>query len=458
MTKDSMKPKSMQGSKRGDVLADEIGEVYRQLAAEHVELRATASVSRSVSDAAVWERIEAKTAHNQGMRGARLAASHRRSSVAHSTRLWMAAAVCLAAFGGAWALPGEWKPWARQGSDEAGRVSFEVDGSTIGPDVAGRGHLVASESVPVDVRLSDRSQINLQPHTTIRLAALSDGVVITRMSQGAVDVDVVHQAHTNYQFFAGPYLVKVVGTAFRLSYEPQSEALDLKMRSGVVEVLGPDGGSRTVKGGQSLHLQGVEPVSRVQDAVPTPTKGEPGRLTGSEPAAASAIPDATGPASYAPAHAGTDFRQLAAQGDFAEIVRLAQLRGVDSLLASAPADQLQELAQAARYSGQLDLAERVWVRMSSRFSGQVLGKSAVFFIGRLEEQRGRYGAALARYESYLRTNPQGVYAQEAWGRKLQLSQKSQDLGATRHVAQQYLQRYPGGPYAATARSIVARTR
>ncbi|HXS19282.1 MAG TPA: hypothetical protein VN764_18925, partial [Polyangiaceae bacterium] len=49
-----------------------------------------------------------------------------------------------------------------------------------------------------------------------------------------------------------------------------------------------------------------------------------------------------------------------------------------------------------------------------------------------------------------------VYVQEAWGRKLQLSQKERGATAAAQVAQQYLARFPQGPYAATATSILSR--
>src|SRR5690606_24700180 len=233
----------------------EIGFVYRELAEEHVALRAgSTSAARHALSENIWSKIENTQSLNataQGLLPLHVAA---RSTPRRSSRMWVAAALCAAAIGVGMLIPQSWEGLLGRGTDQA-RVSFEVDGTTIGPDVAGRGHLIASESIPVGVRLSDRSQINLQPHTTIRLAALNDGVVIARVSQGTLDVDVIHQEHTDYQFFAGPYLVKVIGTAFRLSYQPESHVFDLKMRAGTVEVVEPDGNVRRVSGDQSLHLK-----------------------------------------------------------------------------------------------------------------------------------------------------------------------------------------------------------
>lgn len=446
-----------------------IGRAYQALAAEHVELRARSGSARAMLAENVWHRIQVmEESRARGASG--LQKVGLRKEGARTVGVWLAVAACAAAslVGGAWAFGhlGDQSFASVHHSD--GRVHFEVDGTSVGPDEAGRGHLIASESIPVGIRLSDKSQINLQPHTTLRLSALSDGVVITRISQGALDVEVMHQEHTDYQFFAGPFLVKVVGTAFRIAYDPDTQSMDLRMRSGVVEVLGPDGASRMVRGGEVVHLQAPSAANVVgQDA----SQVEDRALSGSTSLEAVAVeldavpageaaPDVVAPGSSARARvngAGVDFHGLAAQGSFAKIVEIANAHGVGTLLASAPSDQLQELAQAARYTGHLALAERVWLHMSSRFAGRVSGYNATFFLGRLDEQRGRHVSALGRYESYLRSSPKGVYAQEAWGRKLQLSQKTRGVSATVQVAQQYLERFPSGPYAATAKGILSRS-
>ncbi len=489
MARDVMKPGTDQDSElRNGATPEEIGTAFRELAQEHVELRAGGTnASRAALAESIWAKIEARSGastneapastpmkvrsvptQRDGIRFGDRARSSRgqvgpRPAVAlRSTRVWAAALACAAVAAGALYVGSSWVTDAATMAEGArGRVTFEVDGTTVGPDRAGQGELIASEGVPIGIRLSDRSEINLQPHTTLRLAALSDGVVITRVSQGTLDVEVVHQEHTNYQFFAGPYLVKVVGTAFRLSYEPEDESLDLKMRSGVVEVLEPDGTNRIVRAGETLHLDQTNRVSSGDEV----TEDNPVRrdsAEGSEEEQAVEDADSTIARSAIDQRKVTgrslgteaDFHDLASKGKFAEIVRIAEARGVESLMNRGSASQLQELAQAARYSGRLDLAERVWRRMSSRFASSVSGNNALFFLGRLEEQRGRSSSALAHYESYLRRSGQGVYAQEAWGRKLQLSQKSGSSDVTRRTAQQYLQRFPHGPFAATARTIL----
>ena len=49
--------------------------------------------------------------------------------------------------------------------------------------------------------------------------------------------------------------------------------------------------------------------------------------------------------------------------------------------------------------------------------------------------------------------PGGAFAGDALGRKMVLVSKSQGRDAARPLATRYLQRFPGGPYAAAARDL-----
>ncbi len=473
MAKDSMRSNFQAEPRERNPISDtEIGAVYRLLAHEHVALRSgvTPQAKEVLADG-IWEKIEAQQ-QGQSVSSSIGPAARGRLRFAPPRMLGAVVACAAVLFGvfyfGRGFRDGDWASEL-----DANRISFEVDGTVVGADPSRRGGLVASESDPVGIRLSDRSQLNLQPHTTLRLATLENGGVTARLAQGVLDAEVVHQEDTNYRFFAGPYLVKVIGTAFRLSYEPEGESLDLKMRSGVVEVVGADGESKMVRGGESLHWEAggqsheATGLDRVPDESPSDARlgnSPKGQKVEGVPEANEAktreVSRSRASPSLGTASEGqasllgpSDFRQLATQGRFSEIVRIADDYGVDRLLVQGSVSQLQELAQAARYSDRLALAERVWGQMSSRFSSTLSGKNALFFLGRLDEQRGRSSSALARYERYLRTSPGGVYAQEAWGRKLQLIQKSGDARATVRVAQQYLRRFPQGPFAATARQL-----
>ena len=91
------------------------------------------------------------------------------------------------------------------------------------------------------------------------------------------------------------------------------------------------------------------------------------------------------------------------------------------------------------------LAER------QRFPGSGPARDAAFFLGRLAEDQG--GGAIEWYERYVSESPRGPYASQAFGRKMMLLYKQRGAGAAEPVAQEYLRRFPNGPYAATARKI-----
>jgi TolA-binding protein len=143
---------------------------------------------------------------------------------------------------------------------------------------------------------------------------------------------------------------------------------------------------------------------------------------------------------------------LAAEGKFAEVVAEAKRQGLSRVLATASAAELQELGQAARYTGDLALAAQTWNHMTTRFSG-ASAQNARFFLGRLAEQQGEIRQALQHYDAYLTRGGGGVYTAEALGRKLSIVNKSHGAQKARPIAQEYLRKFPQGPYAKTAREL-----
>jgi hypothetical protein len=78
---------------------------------------------------------------------------------------------------------------------------------------------------------------------------------------------------------------------------------------------------------------------------------------------------------------------------------------------------------------------------------------AAFLLGRLDEV-GQPRAAISWYDHYLEEAPAGAYASEALGRKMTAIHRLDGSERARPVAEQYLQRYPSGPYSALAQTIV----
>jgi hypothetical protein len=140
-----------------------------------------------------------------------------------------------------------------------------------------------------------------------------------------------------------------------------------------------------------------------------------------------------------------------AQGRFAEVLNEAEERGIDQTIVTAAAGELSALADAARYGRRPALARRVLLAIRSRFPGSRSAVEAAFFLGRIVEDEG--GNAVTWYERYLSESRHGAYAAQALGRKMMLVYGKRGAPGTRAIADEYLQRYPKGPYAASAKRI-----
>jgi hypothetical protein len=69
------------------------------------------------------------------------------------------------------------------------------------------------------------------------------------------------------------------------------------------------------------------------------------------------------------------------------------------------------------------------------------------------QEPGDPEGALVWYDRYLAEARGGTYASEALGRKMLVVQRLQGVAAARAIAMQYLERFPGGPHASSAKAI-----
>jgi hypothetical protein len=158
----------------------------------------------------------------------------------------------------------------------------------------------------------------------------------------------------------------------------------------------------------------------------------------------------------APAHGAASrsegWEARIARGEFAAIVKEAEARGTAACLVTCGANDLRALSDAARYTGNGELAEQSLLALRKRFgSGQ--GRDAAFLLGRLYEPRDT--AAITWYDTYLREAPGGAFAAEALAGKMRVVRRLSGAHAAGPIAREYLQRYPKGVSASTAREILA---
>ena len=342
--------------------------------------------------------------------------------------------------------------------------------------VESQGNVIASPSGGSSrLRFSDESLIDLGPSTNVTVDALDARGAQIGLADGALDVHVRPRANASWRFVAGPFRVNVKGTEFHLAFSADRGRLTLQMKSGLVEVLAPPNRTIAVGKNESLELfaepaQSEAPqvkapvappvVQDVQDdvqvEVTAPSGGRilpPNPRTAAEPARRRMPVPASEPAPVV-------WSRLLAQGDFASVLTDAERRGIGATMAQASAADLSALADAARYTKRNDLARQVLLAMRSRFAGADHARDASFFLGRLAEaatdrfkSAESVESALGWYETYLREAPRGLYASEALGREMALLAPGTPERA-RKVAGRYLARFPQGPQAELARSLL----
>jgi TolA-binding protein len=334
-------------------------------------------------------------------------------------------------------------------------ISFQVDSDAGPAAVAGTaGDLIeANAVVPTAIRFSEGSSIVLERGGRLRVLALESNGARVLVEKGAADVAIAHRhGPGRWRFEAGPVSVDVTGTRFRVDWSPEQHSFGIELKEGSV-IVGGDcvPTPRRVQRGDNLHITcGTAPAT-------TTAKAE-------LPAPAPAIEAKPAPvhAAQAVAHRDThatddgDWRALVAAGHYAEAVRAAERAGWSRVCRSANAVELLSLADAARLSGETSRAVEALQTLRQRFPASTSAATAAFSLGRLAfEKRGAYAEAARWFATYLNEQPQGPLMGDAIGRLMEARDRGGDRPAARRDAERYLQRFPEGPYAGTARVILA---
>jgi hypothetical protein len=323
---------------------------------------------------------------------------------------------------------------------------------TVGPDIrTGQVgiYYAATPDAELPLRFSDGSQVSVQPRGGVRVHETGQKRVAVFVETGRARFDVAHRPEAGWEIAAGPYSVRVTGTAFDLSWTPETRSFELAMRSGAVTVRGPGIESGVVvKGTERFVSRVTADVKRPHAAASSDAVDEPKLLEPKQPKAAGSPENL--PRSAAPEKPGASWSELAAKGDYASIVRAAEDRGIDRVIAGASADELRALADAARFSGRSALAQRALLAIRSRFAGTKAATGAAFVLGRMVDGSDAK-AAVAWYDRYVAEG--GPLAAEALGRRMLALRRAGDNGASRRAAIEYLRRFPDGPYAGQAREL-----
>ncbi|HEX2873304.1 MAG TPA: FecR domain-containing protein [Polyangiaceae bacterium] len=319
------------------------------------------------------------------------------------------------------------------------------------------GHVddwVTARDSEQSLRFSDGSSVVAAPHTTTRVMQVSaEGAHLT-LERGHLDAHVVHRDASRWQVAAGPFVVHVTGTRFRVSWNPRTEKLVVKVTEGKVEVTGDGRPKHELTAGSVLELSAG---TQLQSAlVADPPKAAPS----AEPSPEAAAPESARDedeliGARKPVERKVDFRELSTAGHYREALAAVEQQGFASTCESLGARDLVTLGSTARLAGRADRAREAYLAARRRFPNSAEAGIAAFSLGRLASDSGHATDATAWFKRYLNEQPGGPLAREAAGRLIELLRQSGDEARAREAAEGYLKRYPTGPHAALARSVLA---
>jgi ferric-dicitrate binding protein FerR (iron transport regulator) len=349
-------------------------------------------------------------------------------------------------------------------------LTFDVDT----PVVSQRDYLLVPDTAPSGhVSFSDGSKLTLAPGGRGRIVALHAEGAEIGLEEGRASLEVVHRPGARWSVAAGPFAVLVTGTAFDVRWSGAEQTFEVALRSGSVTIRGPLAATGIeLAAGQKLIADLRTAELRIERLTPE-TRDLTAELSTdakpNEPAITNALRMATGtppssrdselasrartPRREASDEAKPSWPQRVATGDFQGVLLDAEQRGIGSTLAQGTLADLVALADAARYAGRVDVAHRALVAQRERFARSSAARTAAFLLGRLADTGGQPSAAIGWYDRYLVESPGGEFASEALGRKLVAVQRVSGAASARPVAQEYLRRFPQGPYAAKAREL-----
>jgi hypothetical protein len=319
----------------------------------------------------------------------------------------------------------------------------------------------AAAGAAQELAFSDGSRVQLAAQSEAKVAEVSSHGARVVLAHGRAEVSIARRKNAAWQLVAGPYTVRVTGTAFRMAWSKDQEELEVAMHHGSVVVTGPMAeqgvtlgkGQRLVGSPRSRRLV-VEDWPRKQELAPVPPVAE-STLASKDPnpraTARSEVLLARGTARFDRTRGLSEhgWAKKVAQGDFAGVLAEARALGHARVLSAATVLDLGALADAARYARQDALGHKTLLALRERFPESELARDSAFLLGRLSRDR----RALVWYERYVSEQPRGAYVSQALGRSMMLCYELGDTTRAKALAHDYLTRFPSGPYLASARKL-----
>jgi transmembrane sensor len=330
--------------------------------------------------------------------------------------------------------------------------------------------VAAPEGHATPLRFSDGTLFRLEPASRARVVAVDARGASVALESGSLHADVVHSEQGAWRVIAGPLTVRVTGTRFDVRWSASAEEFSVAVTKGSVAISGAFvGEERAVRAGETLRVfvseHRLELASTAELAAagrvkatstgPQPTPSVP--ETGSVPGLTAGPVEPSGTPTPAPvlSSRAPDWRQFARKGSLREAFAAAQATGFDAACQSASPSELLQLGDGARLSGSPAAAKQALMRLRNAFAGDSRRAAAAFALGKIAfDQTRAYAEAAEWFATSIREQPGGSLVREAAGRLIEARRRAGDGAGARRAAEDYLARYPDGPHADLARSLV----
>jgi hypothetical protein len=312
------------------------------------------------------------------------------------------------------------------------------------------------------------STVAVAPDSRVDVLTASSEKVAVVLKHGSADFDVVRHANATWSIAAGPFEVRVLGTAFRVEWFPDSRRFSVAVTRGKVVVKGPLlDGEQAVSAGVTCSVDlGTgqsrlgAPLARggvVSEPAPAGSGSAEPPPVDPAPAGLQATPVKGGAGNTA--HSGEKahgkgaqgWRELEREGQFDKAIEAAVRSGLDEIYDLASSEDLMSLARAARLVGRGDISTGALLSCRKRFPGTRDASMAAYLLGRNASPPD----AVRWFSAYLAEEPAGAWAREAMGRLVEAHFAASSKVMARDAAQKYLNRYPSGPHADFAKMVLA---
>ncbi len=345
-------------------------------------------------------------------------------------------------------------------------LSFKVNGEAGVP----KAWLAAPAGSAVELSFSEGTQVRLGAASRARVVDIGAHGADLSLESGSVHAEVVHKADSAWKVAAGPFTVSVTGTVFDVNWDPSSEQLMVSVTRGSVSVRESSTGvEQAVSAPETLrataathHFDLTRPATGNETSPPSVTPPAASDSPAPDPAttdthdSGAAPPDDSSETSPGKSESAvSEWRDFAKRGALREAFASAEAAGFARTCASATPSELLLLGDGARLSGKPDRAVEALLTARRRYPSDPRRAAAAFSLGKVSfDQRGAYEQAAEWFATSLREAPSGPLAREASGRLIEALRRADDSAGARRAARDYLSRYPEGPHADLARSLL----